>query len=549
MLGGASMAEPTLAAPVASGDSADWRLLRVYGWYRLFLATSLLGLFALELKGQHIGSRDPELFLVTGSAYLAAAVSTLIFLRWQRQPVPLQSLFILVLDVLALTLLVHASGGMSTQLSMLYLVTVAAGNILLSGRMGTVIAAISAIAILYEQFYFSLRRDFSDIESTLSQVSILGISFFAVALFSQMIASRTRKSEALAAKRAADVLSLQRLNEQIIRRMRTGILVIDSQRHVLLSNEAALQLLGRQEAIPRGMPLNQVSMTLEANLYAWRQNPVLRPIPFRNGDDAPEITAKFARLNPQNPQSGIVLIFIEDTVQFVQQAQQLKLASLGRLTASIAHEIRNPLGAISHATQLLAESPDLLGPDRRLLEIIDQHCRRMNGIVENVLSVSRRQPSYPEVLELAEWLTRFREEYLALPRNNDELDIVLSIQKSLLPVRFDPQQLYQVVTNLVANGMRYNRKTTGVDRVRVEAGILPASQQPYLDVIDEGPGVPQAQLDHLFEPFYTTEASGTGLGLYLSREICEANQARLDYLPRSPGACFRITFSHPERLQ
>ncbi|MFN3587056.1 MAG: sensor histidine kinase, partial [Moraxellaceae bacterium] len=226
---------------------------------------------------------------------------------------------------------------------------------------------------------------------------------------------------------------------------------------------------------------------------------------------------------------------------------QLKLASLGRLTASIAHEIRNPLGAISHATQLLAESPDLLGPDRRLLEIIDQHCRRMNGIVENVLSVSRRQQSYPEVLELAEWLTRFREEHLALPREHP-VDIVLRLEKSLLPVRFDPQQLYQVVSNLVANGMRYNRKTTGIERVQIEAGILPVSQQPYLDVIDEGPGIPQAQIDHLFEPFYTTEASGTGLGLYLSREICEANQARLDHLPRQPGACFRITFSHPERL-
>ncbi|MDP2228148.1 MAG: ATP-binding protein [Moraxellaceae bacterium] len=537
------------SSPALVEATADWQLLRVYAWYRLLLASALLGIFALKLDSPVIGAHDRELFLVTGVGYFATAVSTLVFLRWQRKQIPMQSLLLLLLDILVLTLLVHASGGLSasTQLAMLFLVTVAAGNILLSGRLGTLVAAVAAIAILYEQFYFTLSYSSAYMLDALADVGILGISFFAVALFSQMIANRTRRGEALAAKRAADVQSLQRLNEQIIRRMRTGIIVVDSERHVLLSNDATRQLLGLADSIPRGTPLNEVSLTLQANLYAWQQNPVLRPIPFRNTEESAEISAKFARLNPQNPNSHIMLIFLEDTAQFIQQAQHLKLASLGRLTASIAHEIRNPLGAISHATQLLAESDAFMGPDRRLLEIIDQHCRRMNSIVENVLSVSRRQPSYPEVLELAEWLNRFREEYLALP-GAEPVDIVLVISRQMMPARFDPQQLYQVLTNLVVNGLRYNRKTTGEARVRIEAGLLDVGQQPYVDVIDEGPGIPPQQLAHLFEPFYTTEATGTGLGLYLSREICEANQARLDYIPRHPGACFRITFAHPERL-
>jgi two-component system sensor histidine kinase PilS (NtrC family) len=195
---------------------------------------------------------------------------------------------------------------------------------------------------------------------------------------------------------------------------------------------------------------------------------------------------------------------------------------------------------------LLAESDSITGSDKRLLEIIEQHCRRMNSIVENVLSVSRRQPSYPEVLDLGEWATRFRKEYLESTSAEQRID--MSFPEQPVQVRFDPQQLYQVLSNLVMNGLRYSQHEDSIPHVRLVAGHLDINEQPFLDVIDDGPGVPATHLDHLFEPFYTTETTGTGLGLYLSREICEANQARLDYLPGNPGARFRITFAHPDRL-
>ena len=269
-------------------------------------------------------------------------------------------------------------------------------------------------------------------------------------------------------------------------------------------------------------------------------------MPFRNTHESTEISARFARLNPEDPNSGIVLIFIEDATQITQRVQQLKLASLGRLTASIAHEIRNPLGAISHASQLLAESEHITGGDKRLLEIIEQHCRRMNGIVENVLSVSRRLPSYPELLNLSEWIVRFRTEYLEISAT--PVRIALELTDKQIDVRFDPQQLHQVVSNLVMNGLRYSTPQSGFPHIRLVSGHQDSNQLPYLDVIDDGPGIPAPLLEHLFEPFYTTEATGTGLGLYLSREICEANQARLDYIPGKSGACFRIIFAHPDRL-
>lgn len=535
----------------------DWRLLRIYAWYRLALSVLLIGLFALKPMAPMIGGQNPPLFLATALGYFITTISASLYLRQWRSQIPSYSLMLLLVDILVLTLMMHASGNLNTQLSLLYLVTIAAGNILLAGRMGALIAAVAAIAILYEQFYFALNNDENISPLALSQSSILGISFFAVALFSQIIVHRMRQGEKLAEQRAQDIVNLQRLNEQIIRRMRTGIIALSPNRLVLLSNEAAHQLLGLMAPITPMSRLEDISLLLDASFFAWQQNPLLRAIPFKNTLESPQISISFARLTP-DASGGTMLLFLEDTTQLTQQAQQLKLASLGRLTASIAHEVRNPLGAISHATQLLAESEIITGPDRRLLEIIEQHCRRMNAVVENVLTVSRRQPSAPQTLPLPEWLRHFCENYPDTQAPDAELE--LKLQGPLLNVRFDPEQLHQVVSNLVMNGLRYSRKRTGHASLRMEAGHLALNGLPYLDIIDYGSGISQAQREHLFEPFYTTESTGTGLGLYLSREICEANQARLDYIPLenitridnhgvdTMGACFRITFTHPDRL-
>lgn len=527
-------------------EQDDWRLLRVYAWYRLLLSLLLLGLFALKPLLPMLGGSNPTLYFATALIYFVTTGLASLFLRRPRHAVAPFSLILLFIDLLVLTLLTHASGGLNTQVSMLFLVTIAAGNILLSGRLGALIAAVAVICILYEQFYFSLSYDEPLSAVALLQSSLLGVSFFAVAMFSQLIVQRMRLGEELAERRARDIADLQRLNEQIIRRMRTGILAVSPQRQILLCNEASQHLLGLQKPIPPFSDLSRVSLLLDGSLYAWQKTPTMRPVPFRNTAESPEVTANFARLSPGDGEHGTVLIFLEDTSQLAQQAQKIKLGSLGRLTASIAHEVRNPLGAISHATQLLEESPAITGADRRLLEIIGQHCRRVNSIIENVLSVSRRQPTVPQTFELEEWLLQFRNEYLGPLNNQDEIEL-LPPEPGLL-VRFDPDQLHQVLSNLVMNGLRYSRKQSQRSWLRLEAGRLDPFGLPYVDVIDCGPGVPEGDRGHLFEPFFTTESQGTGLGLYLSREICEANQARLDYIPRENGACFRITFAHPDRL-
>jgi two-component system sensor histidine kinase PilS (NtrC family) len=240
-----------------------------------------------------------------------------------------------------------------------------------------------------------------------------------------------------------------------------------------------------------------------------------------------------------------LLVFLEDISKLAQQAQQLKLASLGRLTAGIAHEIRNPLGAISHAAQLLQEAEDLSAPDRRLTQIILDHSRRMNLVVENILQLSRRRQAEPQLLDLRYWLYRFAGEL----RESQPSDAVIHLQteSGSIQTRIDPQQLTQVLTNLVQNGLRYSARKHGKGQVWLSLSRDEATTLPVLEIVDDGDGVPAEEQEHLFEPFFTTENKGTGLGLYISRELCESNRARLDYVPREgSGACFRITFAHPK---
>jgi two-component system sensor histidine kinase PilS (NtrC family) len=325
--------------------------------------------------------------------------------------------------------------------------------------------------------------------------------------------------------------------------MRTGILVLDPQNHILLANNGAQNLLGKDELA--GQMLDSQCPELLKSLQHWLANPTLRPQSIRAFANGPTLQPSFVHLQRGNQQN--ILVFLEDISQIAQQAQQLKLAALGRLTAGIAHEIRNPLGAISHAAQLLQESEELQGPDRRLAQIVQDHSRRMNLVIENVLQLSRRRQSDPQLLDLKYWLTRFASEF----RSSSGADQTLHLATlgSTLQTRMDPHQLTQVLTNLVQNGLRYSAKKNAQGQVWLKLFRDPESDLPVLEVEDDGEGVPAEQLHNIFEPFFTTESKGTGLGLYISRELCESNQARLDYKPREQGgSCFRITFAHPRKL-
>ena len=288
------------------------------------------------------------------------------------------------------------------------------------------------------------------------------------------------------------------------------------------------------------MPLADYHPELAEQFLRWRNSGAHQPQPLKVSETAPQIIANFRALDESG--TGDALVFIEDYSPVTQQAQSLKLASLGRLTASIAHEIRNPLGAVSHAAQLLQESEQAVEEDKRMAEIIQHHAQRMNAIIESVMQISRRQPPNPQLLSLRGWLQNFVEEYRY--SHEDASDISLEMPERSIEILFDPDHLGRILNNLLDNALRHSRIATLKATAELRVNWEQLSQRCLIDVIDQGLGVAPSERAKLFEPFYTTVDKGTGLGLYLCKELCEINNATLTYRSSADEqSCFRMAIA------
>jgi len=375
-------------------------------------------------------------------------------------------------------------------------------------------------------------------ESSYTQAGLLGAGFFATAILARLLAQRVRESEDLAHQRGIDLANLTELNAHIIQQMDAGVVVVDAHGRVRLLNTAAWYLLGMPADTHRD--LAHLCPELSRQVNAWRTDHGIEPKIFRPLSESNAVLPRFAVLG-QTAGTGL-LITLEDAAALAEQAQQMKLAALGRLTASIAHEIRNPLGAVSHAAQLLEESPDLAESDRRLTRIICDQAWRLNGVIENVLLLSRREPARLEDLSLAPLLNQIAVDLRTRPEA-ETVTITATVSPPDLTARFDSSQIRQVLDNLCRNALRHARREDGTLHLRLEASMA-MDQGILLDVLDDGPGIPAEIARQIFEPFFTTRRDGTGLGLYLARELCEANLARLTYQPiPETGSRFRIRFA------
>ncbi len=517
-------------------------LLKIFNYYRILVGFALLIAFQQDVMLTRLGSLDAELFWWGALSYTlvnvaSTAASQLLPLKWlQRQHL---SLGLALFDVVALAFLMYTSGGIGSGIAALMLITVVTGAIIVTGRRATLIAATASIALLYEEFYLAISVPGSGVDYF--QAGVFGLIYFTASLSIQTLSNRIRSNDIRTLTQAMELADLERLNRMIIQRMRTGIIVVDQNNVVRMHNQSARALIGAQA----NNDLDHLPSTLQQVLDDWRRNTSLRASPFQVTPHTPEIRANFSAVRHHDA-DGDVTIFLEDTGEVQQQAQQLKLAELGRLSASIAHEVRNPLGAISHAAQLLKESEELEPPDQRLTDIIINHCQRMNGVVENVLEMSRRKTPDPARVNLLDHLHEFTTDFV---QSKPDAEISVSVHPPETDIRVDPKQLDQVLTNLVDNGIRYSMENGAGPQVSLEGGVDSSSDRPYLNVIDRGKGVEPEQVDKLFQPFSTTAIDGTGLGLYLSRELCESNQAQLSYFrDGAGGSCFRILFAHPDRI-
>ena len=338
---------------------------------------------------------------------------------------------------------------------------------------------------------------------------------------------------------------MAQLNDYIIQHLRESIVVVDEHGNIRLINQSAAKHLGASTREP-GQSLHTVSPDLHRIVLKWRRagGASGRADDFVSSDGSTQIDAYIAPLEKSG--DGPVLIFLEDASLLAEKVQQTKLAALGRLSASIAHEIRNPVGAMSHAGQLLQESPDVGEYEQRLLDIISKNSKRVSEIVDNVLQLSRREPTSPQLISLSTWIEEFVDEFgstLELPAGT--IDVVTS---ESLEVRMDPGHLRQICWNLCENAIQYAGAEESVPNVEVSYGRLSGNLRPFLEIADRGPGIPASMRDQLFEPFATGREGGTGLGLFISRELCECNSAALIFEPRDDGgSIFRIVFADPNR--
>ena len=531
--------------------SENWYRLRLFNYSRALLALFFITIYLNGWLSRLIGDKfsHPDLFITISSAYLAATLFFTVGIYYRKPGLCKQVVFHTLVDISCIVMLMHTTGGVRSGLGMLLIITISMTSLFLPKRVTLLFTAISALAIIGEQIYAEFT--YLDYEPAFTQAGLLGILIFISAFLSTYTARRLKESEKLAAETSSELESIVQMNDHIIQSMRTGIIVTHNNGQIIMANNAAMELLGRKHIAPNSY-LRDVSPDLYNRFKEWLNNTVQnhRPIPQPQG--LPDLQPGFSQIDQDMPvgeqEQGRSLIFIEDATQLAQRFQQVKLASLGRLTASIAHEIRNPLAAINHAGQLLAETSESPA-DKKLTGIINTQAKRLNGIVENVLQLSRQQRGTPESILLHPWLLQFREEFITT-HQLQAYQIHIKIIPDDMEILFDNEQLHQVMWNLCSNAINHSHMDHNNIMIIIQGRFDDDLKQPCLDIIDNGPGIDEETRSHIFDPFFTTSNEGTGLGLYITKEVIESNRAKIRYsVPAGGGSCFRICFMPAQKQQ
>ena len=508
-----------------------WRSLHYFNLYRM-IAAGILLLAHLIITGRNqLGALVPHLYVLASVFYLlfGALVIIAIQARWPRFEIQLSGQ--VMADILLITMLMYSSGGIVSGLGLLILVTLAASSLITRGRLAMFHAAIATIAVLLEETYFSYTHG---ITGNYLQAGLLSITYFAIAGLAYYLARRLTVSEAIAQRQRIDLANLDAVNRLVIQDMQDGVIVVDGDNHIRQVNTQAERLLGPLLGKRGDSTIETYSAGLAERIAEWRNTGDISVLPLRTSGGTRSFRARIIPIGTKRALGAV--IFLEDLSRLQAQAQQLKLAALGRLTANIAHEIRNPLSSIGHATQLLQEDDEFDATQKRLLEIIRDNTFRLDRMVQDILQLNRKDRGQPETLHLAQYLHTFRQEFCQA--EHVPPDAIVIEADPALSMHFDRYHLHQVLWNLCRNAWRYCRQHPGSIRLVVSQATIENVIQ--LDVIDDGSGVPHAIQAQLFEPFFTTESVGTGLGLYIARQLAEANDATLDSMEDAQGGQFRL---------
>ncbi len=505
--------------------SSNWTSLRLLNISRVVVAAILFSQSFLP-DSPLLQIRDIQLYAWTSFAYLLLALVFTVASWIERRNYQTQVSLQIYSDILAIVLLMHACGGVSSGLGMLLLIPIAISALLSRESLALVFAALGTVALLTEYIY---AINFTDYRGNSTQVGLLGIILFITAIVTQTLTRRIRRGEEQIQKHKLDAANLAALNAEILQKMDAGVLALDSEDRVRHINDTARQLLHRRlshdlNALQPPFPLSDVLPALQKALERWRVDPNTPKCLLPSTTGGIDLQASFHPLSSTAHQG--TLIFLEDVSSLKQQMQQAKLMSLGQLTANIAHEIRNPLGAISHAAELLAENRDLPPTELRLSEIIHQHSQRINHIIEDIMQISRGQMASPETVDLRQWLPQFLDN-LCIGTDICRQRFLIEWPDGDTRLDFDRGHLERILANLCQNALNHGANEEGEPEPVTLRVRRPEPGQLCIDVIDRGPGLAEGQGDKIFEPFYTTRHQGSGLGLYIVAQLAELNNARV----------------------
>ncbi len=517
------------------------RTLQYLALARLIIAIALL--LTVAAFGA-AGRESAPFFLSAAAVYFIGAAALAIGSMYARRRSTLQIAAQIAFDLVLISVLMAASGGLRSGLVVLYLLPVAGAALVLPTAAVFSVCSLVVITILLDTLARTLTASGAD--ASLFQAGLYGAMMFAITALLRLLAQRLAAQEQLAQRRGRNLHNQLAINRLVISQLEQGIVVVDSLTKVRANNRAARLLFGlKPEAQLTGERLASLAhlAPLVAAFNRWRLSD-----PDDGGRgmtivELPQLRLRVRFVQPAATHSDEFLIFVEDQRALDERAQQLKLASMGRLTASIAHEIRNPLAAISHASQVLLEDARDSGL-RRLASIVRENTLRLNRLVEDILRVARREAPLGDEIELAAFLRDWSQEFArdrSLAPDRMKLAVPAGVR-----VKFEQSHLRQVLYNLVDNALRYASDAPGSVRVVVDD----APSGTSLWVLDDGPGVADALRNSLFEPFNTTHVKGTGLGLYIAREFCLANRSDLAYGERAsredPRHGFVIRFAAPQ---
>lgn len=522
-----------------STDGTPWAQLQFYNIYRLILAGALL----LVGLTEHL---LPESLIIKNQLFSdVIAIFTVIviieniagYLQW---PSYAKQIYLLSLtDIISLLLIIYASGGVSFGLGTLLIIPVIIPNLFRPGKQSLLLAIATVIALIGIEI-LSQQQGFQA-----AQVTILGVLSLFILLSSWISsnwAGNIQRTAKLAKKQGLDLANMSQVNQAILDQLQMGVIVMKSNHIIGQMNNVALEMLGSPKKW-RNRSLEGFAPELNTWYSYWSNNHQDKTSSYDfNHQGVMAMRARFVKMGARV--NGTVLIYLLDTHEEGEKLQDLKLASLGQLTASIAHEIRNPLGAISHAAQLLSESEELNPADSRLSQIIITNSERMDSIIETILNLSRRKNPRREAIALKPWLDEFFDDFIEHTKlTRQQLSLV--VEPSDLEIRFDSGHLRQIISNLCHNAVKYAKKETKDLSLFIQVGTPDHTKMVILNIIDNGNGIPTDLTSRLFEPFNTASSKGTGLGLFMCRELSQANGSKLEYIKlMNKGSCFRLSFAN-----